>query len=296
MFNCLFLGYLLLLSFVLCVPSFIQQTDDTNLSGQVPRKIMAGLKSYRVHQKPSKKLRLPKKLREVSGLASTPIGRLFGHGDEKGVVYEIDADNGKILKEWFVGSGPLRGDFEGIAIAGEYFYLIASDGTLIRFPEGSADQQVPYLRIDTGLYSVCEVEGLEYDDDRESLLLACKTVFKEEWKKDLVVFEFSLSDMHLRKEPRYRVPKKAMKSMKIGKFHPSGIAIHPETRNLFIISGSDKKILELDNSGGIIFDRDLKPKHNRQAEGIAFLPGHILVLANEGNKGKAVLCFYTPEL
>jgi len=170
---------------MLCVPLIFQQTDDTTRSGQPPREIVGGLESYRVHQKPSKKLRLPKKLREVSGLASTQSGRLFGHDDEKGVIYEIDTDNGKILKEWLVGSGPLRGDFEDIAIAGEYFYLVASDGTLIRFPEGSADQRVSYRRIDTGLDGVCEVEGLEYDGARGSLLLACKTVYKKKLKGDL---------------------------------------------------------------------------------------------------------------
>ena len=214
--RCLFLEFLLLLSFMLCVPLIFQQTDETTRSGQPPREIVGGLESYRVHQKPSTKLRLPKKLREVSGLASTQGGRLFGHGDEKGVIYEIDTDNGKILKEWLVGSGPLRGDFEDIAIAGEYFYLVASDGTLIRFPEGSADQRVSYRRIDTGLDGVCEVEGLEYDGARGSLLLACKTVYKKKLKGDLIVYEYSLSDMRLNKEPRYRVPKKVLKSMKVG--------------------------------------------------------------------------------
>src|SRR3954462_5238642 len=74
--------------------------------------------------------KLPDTLHEISGLAALPDGRLFAHDDEHGVIYEIDPAEGELKKSFALGDPPLRGDFEGIAIADRDFYLMTSDGIL----------------------------------------------------------------------------------------------------------------------------------------------------------------------
>src|SRR5262245_54963359 len=61
---------------------------------------------------PDVQIQLPQRLREISGLAVTPDGRLFAHGDERAALYEIDPERGRILKSFSLN---VRGDFEGLA-------------------------------------------------------------------------------------------------------------------------------------------------------------------------------------
>ncbi|HSH75825.1 MAG TPA: hypothetical protein VLA09_09090, partial [Longimicrobiales bacterium] len=71
---------------------------------------------------------LPGRLDEISGLAVTTDGRLFGHDDERAVVHEIDPGAGAVEKRFSLGDPPLRGDFEGIAVVGERFFMVTSGG------------------------------------------------------------------------------------------------------------------------------------------------------------------------
>ena len=45
---------------------------------------------------------LPKSLKEISGLAVSQDGRLFGHDDERSVIYQLKPVNGKIIKKFIV--------------------------------------------------------------------------------------------------------------------------------------------------------------------------------------------------
>jgi hypothetical protein len=119
--------------------------------------------------------KLPKRLKEISGLALSSDERLFAHDDEQAVIYQIDWQRGGLVKAFALGDPPLRDDFEGIAIAGDDFYLITSNGILYRTKEGADGAHVEYERIDTGIGAQCEVEGLTTDLRRNLLLVACKT-------------------------------------------------------------------------------------------------------------------------
>src|SRR3989339_1349038 len=80
--------------------------------------------------------KLTGKLSEISGLAITPDGKVFGHNDEKGIVYQINYKTGEIIKEFYLTRWFPERDFEGIAYANKKFYMITSDGVLYEFPEG----------------------------------------------------------------------------------------------------------------------------------------------------------------
>src|SRR5690606_8221903 len=91
---------------------------------------------------PTARHTLPPALVEVSGLALSPDGRLFAHGDEQAEVLQIDVRTGARVKGFTLGSPALTGDFEGIAIVGERFFLVTSGATIVEFREGGDGESV----------------------------------------------------------------------------------------------------------------------------------------------------------
>ena len=101
-----------------------------------------GLDAYTCSEQTATRWRLPDRLNEISGLAALD-GRLFAHGDEHGIIYEIDHGGGRFVKAFALGEATVRDDFEGIAIVGDRFYLVASSGRLYESFEG-ADGERPF--------------------------------------------------------------------------------------------------------------------------------------------------------
>ncbi len=149
---------------------------------------------------------LPKRLKEISGLALSADERLFAHDDEHAVIYEIDWHDGRIVKAFALGDPTVADDFEGIAIADRDFYLITSDGILYRATEGADGAHVPYQRIDTGSGRRCEIEGLAYDPPRNVLLLGCKTPRETELKDRVAVFAWSPERRAIDAKASFSVP------------------------------------------------------------------------------------------
>ena len=61
-----------------------------------------------------------------------------------------------------------------MAIAGNKFYLVTSKGNIFEFDEGNDNKMVNFKLYKTKLSSEYNVEGLCYDNEINSLLLACK--------------------------------------------------------------------------------------------------------------------------
>ena len=143
---------------------------------------------------------LPRRLDEASGLAVTTDGRVFMHGDERAVVYQVDPAEGTVLKEFSLGVPVLSGDFEGIAIAGDRFFLINSQGLLLEFHEGAEDESVSFRGVDTGLSNRCEVEELAFEPATQALVAACKTVPRRD-EDFIVLYRIGLADLSVEAEP-----------------------------------------------------------------------------------------------
>ena len=71
------------------------------------------------------------------------------------------------------------------------------------------------------------------------------------------------------------------------RFHPSGIAIHPQTDDIYIIGSKDiKMIVCYGMDGNWKGAWELDKHHFLQPEGITFLNSGELVICSEGKKGK----------
>ena len=271
------------------------QNQDTSGSIQIPAsKIISTVK-------------LSKQLSEISGLTMNHDNELFAHNDEKSIVYQLDYQNGDILKKFTVGKKPIKEDFEGIAFANNLFYLVTSNGDIYEFPEGDNGEEVKYEKYKTFLVADNNVEGLCYDPDNNSLLLACKGNPGKKYKGNRAVYEFSLKDKKLKKKPRFLLPVKEIMEnyksdffSKLGEFFlikddtfaPSGIEYNTKTGNFFVLSFKGRLIIEINNRGKIVNQYLLDPKKHRQPEGITFTNNNYMIISDESADRKATLTLY----
>jgi uncharacterized protein YjiK len=235
---------------------------------------------------------LPRPLDEASGLTATADGRVLAHNDEEGVLYQVDAVEGKIVKRFSLGSFGVSGDFEGIARRGEAVYLVTSKGELYEFREGGDRQQVQFRVYRTGLDAGNDVEGLCYDPAGDCLLLLCKGDPGHGLKGVKAAYAFDLKAKRLLEPPRLLIRLKEITVTEPKKFNPSDIALHPVAGTFFVISAEGGCIVEVARDGTVLAQRRLSAKVNRHPEGITFLPEGTMLICNDGQGGRGSLVRY----
>ncbi len=227
---------------------------------------------------------MPGRLDEISGLAMTPDGRLFGHNDERATLNEIDRETGALGKRFSLGDPAMEGDFEGIAIAGDRFFLITSVGLLYEFREAGNRETAPYRLTDIALGAVCEAEGLDYDAQDDALLVACKASAPE--RGSIVVHRLPLDPARARLAP-IEIPKRQLTAFGLGaEFQASSVAVSPRG-TLFLVSAAPEVLIEVERTGRVIAAVDLPGRFHPQPEGLAFGPDGTLFIADEQNDAPA---------
>lgn len=241
----------------------------------------------------SEKYQLPNQLQEVSGLAINLEGRVFAHNDEKGTVYEIDFENKRIVKKFFIGRKAVYRDFEDIAIVGNKFYLLVSNGDIYEFYEAD-DKRYSDYKIYRSVFSrKFEFEGLCYDPFTNALLLASKEYPGKSYDGMRTVFSFSLNTKQFIPEPRFIIPLKELKKKyKINEFKPTGIEYNSINESFFIISSNKMSIIELSNDGEVLLGLTLPEENHKQPEGITFNNSGDLLIADEGKNGNGFITKY----
>lgn len=255
------------------------------------------ISSYDLSPERAKGWKLPPLLAEISGLASTAGGRLFAHNDEAGIIFELDFANGTIVKAFALGDKTVKDDFEGIAIAGNVFYLITSDGTLYEAPEGENGRRVLFNTYGTGIGKRCEIEGLAFDQENDDLVILCKRALSPALKGKIVIFRWNT----IRKEAP-GAPALAIAFDDIPELsgqppiRPTGIEIDPATGQYIIVAARNHLVFEMSTGGKVTAVHHLSPDLHPQAEGITVIKGGGLVIADEGGAGPGSLIYYGKSL
>ncbi len=232
---------------------------------------------------------LPGRLDEVSGLAFTSDGRLFAHDDERARVHEIDPNTAEVGKRFDLGEELVRGDFEGIAIVGPRFFLITSTGQLYEFREGTDRENVVFRLTDTGLRDRCEVEGLDYDEAVDALLVACKTSLPE---RDLVVVHRIPLQPEAEALPDLMIQRTDLVAHGVNRsFAPSGVAVTP-IGTVLLVSGRDDALIEVDRDGRLMAAVELRGGRHPQSEGIEIGPDGTMYISDEKNGKEPRLTAY----
>jgi len=228
---------------------------------------------------------LPSELREVSGISWVSKNSIAAVQDEDGIIYIYDLAKKEVAEEIKFGSA---GDYEGLAVNGNMAYVLESNGRLSIIENYQrTDRKV--TSYETGFDIDNNMESLELDTDNDRLLIIPKDLDND---TDTMkgVYAFSLAENNLLSKPVYQIDMedvtlKHFREKKVYKnFRPSDMAIHPQTKEMYVLEGSKPKLLILDGNGtakkAYSFDRKIFP----QPEGITFSPDGRLYISSEGKK------------
>lgn len=234
--------------------------------------------------------KLPQKLDEISGLASTADGRLLAHEDQNAIVYEIDRGEGRLVKAFALGKPTAKGDFEGIAVAKDRVFLVTSGGRLYETREVEDGERSRFNTYDSETDSDClEVEGLAYVASGEFLALACKTLRGDLADEEVRIHRWSIGE-RTPLEP-IRIAREQFGDA-AAEFHPSAIEWDPDSDHFLILSSRAHAIAEVTLEGEVLGVRELAAKHHRQAEGLTFGRDTNLLIADEGAGKRPRLSVY----
>lgn len=243
--------------------------------------------------KPDNQWRLPDQLIEVSGNAWVDQNHLLLIEDLHPELYLIKLNGGKAELEKiipFANTEKDKYDIEDVAIVNNTVYALYSHGSLFKINDWNSNN--PKIeKFKTFLKKDNDSEGLCFNPANNNLLIACKEEpgIDDADKFTKAVYSFNLNSGKLDKKPFMVIKENMFKQVadKDLKFYPSAIGIHPQTKDIYILSTKDTKCLAIftpDGSGLKSFqfiDKDLMP----QPEGICFSPEGVMYISSEGKKG-----------
>jgi uncharacterized protein YjiK len=251
------------------------------------------LARYDLEAPPGDRWELPRKLDEISGLAVDPRGRVFAHEDERAIIFELEPSTHRVVRRFAFGSPAIPGDFEAIALVGDSVVLVTSNGVLYAGAQGRDGESVRYVRLDTGVGRSCEVEGLAYEPDDRSLLIACKVPRDAFTRGHVTVFRWSLDRRGIVPPAALHVPlARLTRAAGLSDFHPSDITRDPVTGHYLLVAAREHAIAELTPAGDVEQVVRLQRKRHPQAEGIAVTPDGALLVTDEAGRGRATLSVY----
>jgi uncharacterized protein YjiK len=182
-------------------------------------------------------------------------------------------------------SDRIKSNYEDLAIVGSKFYILNSHGRILESTEGKEGEFVFFNVYKLALTQDNNIEGMCFDPETNSLLLACKDFPGENYEKKRTVYSFSLSSMTMSDTPRFVLPKgKLKRNTPDGEFRPSGIARTNPGGTFFIISYHGHTIIEVSRNGEIINQKDLPEIIHPQPEGIAFDKDNTMFISDEGKE------------
>jgi len=271
------------------VTSALSQSDSAVSSDR------QALQHYELNGPGTRRFKLPSDLAEISGLAFTPDGRLLAHGDERGVIWQIDPATGEATNRFGFGKRGhlIHGDFEDIQVVGKRVFLVTSQGQIFEASEPSDEVVVDALPRSDGLAGACEVEGLAYDPPTKSLLVLCKHAWTKRWRRSVVVLAVSTDSWRFEPQPRMLIRESDLERVTGDKqFSGTAIARHPRTGTFILLSGPQHAYAEVSPTGQVLGGGRLPSDLHRQAEGIAVGPDLTIYISDEAAGKRATLTTY----
>ncbi len=248
-----------------------------------PKPIFDECTLYSLSQ-PNEVWKMPKKLKEISGIAIINNQKIVCNNDEDGDIFIYDLKTKKVEKTILFAK---KGDYEDIAIKESIAFVLRSDGTIYEVKNYLKNSEI--IKHKTFLTKIDDTEGLFFDKSKNRLLIACKENSASKKEKGIrFVYEYLLEYNSLNPNPILTISQKKIRSKYQIKNHlaPSGIAIHPITKNIYILSSVGKLLIECTPKGKLQKVYNLNYLHFQQPEGISFDMNGDLYISNEAKGGK----------
>lgn len=248
---------------------------------------------------PSQIYELPKSLKEISGLTVLNDSLIGCIEDEHGFFYVYNINTKKLEKEIPFGED---GDYEGVTSIVNSIYILRSDGELFKI-ENYIDKK-PKIQHFSCQVPAQDNEGICYDPISKKLLIACKGKFGKglvnQYRREIHLYDVmknkviekplftinidSVIAFANKKEIKLPIKTKNDSTIQVMKMRMSGIAIHPTTKDIYILSAFDDAVFIFSQKGELKHLQLLDPILFPQAEGIDFLPNGDLLISNEGKE------------
>ncbi len=251
-------------------------------------------------------IKLPKQLKEISGITFVNDSIIAAVEDENGVLYFFNLVKQEIVKEFPFAE---KGDYEDLARNGDDMYVIRADGIIYEIANFTSEHpQVTFYK--TPLKAKHDIEGLAYDKKNDRLLLSVKekNLEKKDDENDVKnIYQFTLKDKKFHVKPAIQINLKDIDDQFKGDelieaskdflkavgnenhneiIKPTALTYHPITGELYILSATNKFILVLNDDGTFNRVRRFVGQEFSQPEGIAFNSKGELFISNEGVKKK----------
>lgn len=257
-----------------------KETEKKATNKKKENQTASDAKDYNI-KSPDATWELPSALKEISGMNLLNDSVMLCQEDENGKLYLYNLSSKEIDKT-IPFSNPQ--DYEDLAIVGADVYLIQSNGNIVQV---SGYLQTPVLKkYKTALSRKNDTEGLCYDRVSNALLIACKEdqSIAEFSKQPKAIYTFNIDGNVLSDKPLLVFEEKD--------FKPSAIAVHPVTGNIFVLSASKRKLLEVNRQGVVLQRYELKGDLFKQPEGLTFSANADLYISNEGAGGNGNILLF----
>ncbi|WP_194852307.1 SdiA-regulated domain-containing protein [Nonlabens antarcticus] len=233
---------------------------------------------------------LPKVLSEISGITWLSDNKIASVQDEDGVIFIYDLEKKEVVEEIkFAGSG----DYEGIAVYKIDAYVLRSDGKIFKVARFRESEKVTTTSFDTGFTEKNNMESLTLDTTSSFLIVAPKDRDSSDDFKGLYQVKIDSEKREAKPAVKINMNDAALKEFKNKKayktFSPSDVAIHPVTKEYYVLEGKNPKLVILNRDGAIKNVIKLDKDDFAQPEGITFSPDGTLYISNEAGKGKATI-------
>ncbi|TCJ13765.1 hypothetical protein EPD60_11770 [Flaviaesturariibacter flavus] len=246
--------------------------------------------AYRLDQ-PLKSWRLADELLEISGISWINDRQLLAIEDATRNLYVLDLSQGAAVsrKTPITVSASGKLDIEDVTLVGPTAYTLRSNGELIEID--GWDKQATARELPSGLPDGLNVEGICFDPVSGNLLLAEKDRLgkKKKMKKsheERAIYSFDPRTGKLLPEPFLEIGPEAMAKMGGGKgsFNPSAIAVHPKTKEIYVLGSAGIKGLAcFGRDGELKWFTPISNARMPQPEGLCFAPDGTLFISSEGN-------------
>ncbi|MEL6140912.1 MAG: SdiA-regulated domain-containing protein, partial [Bacteroidota bacterium] len=147
-----------------------------------------------------------------------------------------------------------------------------------------------------------DTEAICFDASSNRLLIAPKEAQLGQLKGEKNykgIYPFSLDDKKMG-EAAYAIDLQVLGNLlyqdnKRYTVKPSGMAFHPTSGELYVVSSYGHLLVVLDKNNKLVHVELLDEKLLPQPEGITFLPDHTLVISSEGQGGRGVILSFRPR-
>ena len=248
---------------------------------------------------------LSTELREISGIRFYQ-DKILAVEDEHGVIYVLNSRTGEIESRWEFWDD---GDFEDLTVHEGKVYVIKSNGNIYvsECCDGTREGTVKY---DLKYGKSHNFEGIDYNPKDNCFLIAAKRSSSDNQKE---IYCQPADDMEIVADPVYMIDQSVVRDhyrsemdswsdrlafdlgMAAYSLNPSGLAIHPVTGDIYILSSPVPQLLVLTSKWEFhsveFLDRDLY----KQPEAICFDPQGNLYIANEGRSGRGNILKFDPQ-